>query len=149
MNISSPSIPIHLARAYGVQTKTVVQPVSPVSRQGATRLDTAFRAPDAVKISGDVQAIRPTEAGRDQRIESVVAAKVPGGIRFTENGPEPSASPEDLRTAEGIRSVLESKLTSVRPSTESAAIPMYRNPAMKNAAAASIAHSRSSIDISG
>lgn len=153
MKISSPSIPIHLARVYGVQTRPTVQPVNPVSRRDELGLDLTTRSDDSVKLTEQaqsVQSIRPTEAGRVERIESLVAAQVPGGIRFTEDGPEPSSSPTDLRTADAIRAALEGRSSTTTVERDDAvAIPMYRNPAMRNAAAASIASTRSSIDISG
>lgn len=149
MKVSPPSIPIHLARVYGVQTRPTVQPVNPVARQGALGLDLTSRVSDQVKLTGEVQSVRPTEAGRADRIESLVAARVPGGVRFTEDGPEPTTNQADLRSAESIRALLEAKTAPSREAIASAAIPMYRNPAMKNAAAASIAHAQGSLDLRG
>ncbi len=148
MRIPPPSIPFHVARTYGVQTRPTVQPVSPVTRQTQPALDLTSRA-DAASLTGKVQELRPTEATRTQRLEKLVGATVPGGIRFTENGPEPTTNAADLRSAEAIRAAVEGRAAAAPVDTSSAAIPMYRNPAMKNAAAASIAISRGSLDISG
>lgn len=150
MKVSPPSIPIHLARVYGVQTRPTVQPVNPVARQGSLGLaDLTSRVADQVKLTGEVQSVRPTEAGRAERIGSVVAGKVPGGIRFTEDGPEPTTDLKDLRSAESIRALLEAKAAPAREGITAAAIPMYRNPAMKNAAAASIAFAQGAFDLRG
>jgi hypothetical protein len=149
MKISPPSIPFHVSRAYGVQTRTVVQPVAPVARQEQPGAIEMLRRPDGVDLTGEVQSVRPSEAGRAARLEKLVAAEVPGGVRFTENGPEPTTNAADLRSADAIRAAVEGRASSSRADSGSASIPMYRNPAMKNAAAASIAVSRSSLDVSG
>ena len=149
MNVSGPSIPFHLARAYGVPPNAAVRPVNPVVRQTGPAAQPASRPTDSVGLTSAVQGIRPTEAGRAQRIDALVGAEVPGGVRFTENGPEPTTNPSDLRSAVAIRALVEGKSAASAPNLESAAIPMYRNPAMKIAAAASIAHSRNSLDVSG
>jgi hypothetical protein len=148
MRIPPPSIPFHVARTYGVQTRPTVQPVNPVARQPQPTFDLTSRA-DAAALSGKVQELRPTEAARTKRIEKLVGATVPGGIRFTENGPEPTTNAADLRSADAIRAAVEGRAAASPVDTSSAAIPMYRNPAMKNAAAAGIAVSRGSLDISG
>lgn len=149
MKVSPPSIPIHLARVYGVQTRPTVQPVAPVARQSTPALDLSDRGVDRAQLSGRVESVRPTEAGRAERLESLVGARVPGGIRFTEDGAEPTTNLADLRRSDSIRAVLEAKSAPVRDAYASAAIPMYRNPAMKNAAAASIAQARGSLDLRG
>lgn len=149
MRIPPPSIPFHVARTYGVQTRPTVQPVTPVARQAQPGFNPGSRPADDADLSGKVQELRPTEAARTQRIDKLVGATVPGGIRFTEDGPEPTTNAADLRSADAIRAVVEGRAASAPVDTSSAAIPMYRNPAMKNAAAASIAVSRGSLDISG
>ena len=147
MNVSGPSIPFHLARTYGVKPNTAVRPVNPVERQTGPVSQPAARPSDSVGLTGGVNSVRPTEVGRSERIDAIVGAQVPGGIRFTEAGPEPTTNAADLRSAEAIRALVEGAAPA--PNLESAAIPMYRNPAMKNAAAANIAQSRSSLDVSG
>jgi hypothetical protein len=149
MNVSGPSIPFHLARAYGVKPNTAVRPVNPVVRQTGPAAQPASRPSDSVGLTSNVQSIRPTEASRTERIDALVGARVPGGIRFTENGPEPTTNASDLRSAEAIRAIVEGQASASATNLESASIPMYRNPAMKNAAASSIAYSRNSLDVSG
>jgi len=149
MKVTPPTIPFHLARVYGVQMRPTVQPVNPVSRLDAPVSGGTDRIADQVRLTDPVQSVRPTESGRETRIESLVAARVPGGIRFTEYGAEPSERGADLQQAKSIRSLLENRAEATRESLANSAIPMYRNPAMKNAAAASIAHSRGTIDLRG
>jgi hypothetical protein len=153
MKISPPSIPIHLARVYGVQSKPVVQPVNPLTRRDVVGLDLTGRPDDSIRLTDQaksIQSIRPTENARTERLEALVAAQVPGGIRFTEDGPEPTSNPTDLRTADAIRAAVEGRAQPTTTEQDPAtAIPMYRNPAMRNAAAATIAYSRTSLDING
>lgn len=149
MKVTPPTIPFHLARAYGVQTRPTVQPVHPVSRLDAPVFGGSDRVADQVKLTDAVQSVRPTESGREARIELLVAARVRGGVRFTEDGAEPSERGGDLQRAESMRSLLENRAEATRESLRSSALPMYRNPAMKNAAAASIVHSRAAIDLRG
>ncbi len=89
-----PSIPIHVARAYG-GLAAGRRMILPVSTQTATLREAAPRVPSAA-------------------ISRVVAARVPGGIDFSTDTPTPTAS----------------------------AMPFYRHPADKNAAATAVSAGR-------
>ena len=112
-----------LARAYGIngaRPAQRVQPAAPVERGHPTdplrfaRTTEAQRAYGVDRVSAPVVTKAPTNA------ERLVAARVPGGIDFTADGPTPRG-----------------------PS-----LPLYRHPADKNAAAVSVEVGRS-VDIAG
>lgn len=119
MDAIPPTLPFHLAKAYGVKptapasapTPTVtVTPVGP----GVDRIDgvrTTGRAGPVDKA--DLNAVKKAEAIRSK----LVAATVPGGVEFR-NGVATASAGGVARTAD--------------------AIPFYRHPADKNAAATAI-----------
>jgi hypothetical protein len=107
-----PTLPFHLAKAYGVRPAAkptdrpaiTVTPVAP----GVDRVD-GVRAP---ADTADLATTRKAEAIRQR----LVAGVVPGGVAF-ENGTARATAPTPERAA---------------------AIPFYRHPADKNAAATAI-----------
>lgn len=107
----SGSIPIHIARAYGV---------TPTNKPAANRA--AQAAPPAI---GPINSpLQPSTA--PSPVSRIVAARVPGGIDFLETGaqpfPSPSTSSGDAHSTPVPRSVL----------------PMYNHPADRNSAATAI-----------
>ena len=101
MRIDGPTNPMHIARAYGVQPPAQVQPVSNVQQ-----INPAAKPADGTQLSPSLMRL--------------VAARVPGGIDFNAEQPQPTKT----------------------------AIPFYRHPADQNAAAVSINAGRA-IDVTG
>lgn len=130
-------IPIHLARAYGInqpQPTRPVQTVAPVQ---------PGNKPGAVEVRGF--SIRPTQ--RPTQIEPtidttrarLVAARVPGRIDFT--GAEPVPSP--IESATGTRVINTTPTPALNaqtplPSGRLGAYSIYRHPADRNAAATGV-----------
>ena len=124
MDAIPPSLPFHLAKAYGVRTPSptpsiTVTPVAPgVERVEGVRPVVRPGAGDAV----DLEAAKKAESIRT----SLVAGTVPGGIEFGDGVALPTG---------GLGASADSR--SGAQQTESA-IPFYRHPADKNAAATAI-----------
>jgi len=72
MRIDPPTMPLIVARAYGVDRARTVPPVDPVRRA-----DQAAHAAAAAR--------QPT------KVDRLVGAVVPGGVHFTETAPRPRA----------------------------------------------------------
>lgn len=121
-----PTLPFHLAKAYGVKPASparaavTVTPIAP----GVDRIDTARPATSGTD-KADLASAKKTATLR----ERLVAAVVPGGVSF-ENGSARPSTPV-VRTG---------------PATDR--LPFYRHPADKNAAATAI-DLGSRIDTSG
>ena len=97
-----PTIPFHIARAYGVAPR----PASPAAQPAPTK-----------RVSKPEMS---REDAAREKLARLIAARVPGGIDFTNDEPVPSAG----------------------------AIPMYRHPADRNAAATGVVAGRV-IDVVG
>ena len=117
MDSIPPTLPFHLAKAYGVKpsvntpatTPTVkVTPVAP----GVDRIDSARGSERVDKL--DLAVAKKTATLRQR----LVAAIVPGGVEF-ENG-------------------IAKAVTGPARADKAAPIPFYRHPADKNAAATAI-----------
>ncbi len=125
MDAIPPSLPFHLAKAYGVRTPSptpsiTVTPVAPgVERVEGVRPTSRPGAGDAV----DLEAAKKAASIRS----SLVAGTVPGGIEFGDGVAQPT----------GGRGASRADSRSGAPQAESV-IPFYRHPADKNAAATAI-----------
>lgn len=73
MDAIPPTLPFHLARAYGVTQTPRVRPVAPV--------------PPVERSAGGAPA-----AQTDPRLGRLVAAVVPGGVEFSGDSPRPASS---------------------------------------------------------
>ncbi|MFG0326361.1 MAG: hypothetical protein ACF8SC_03710 [Phycisphaerales bacterium JB037] len=132
-------IPIHLARAYGInqpQPTKPVQPVAPVQ---------PGNKPGAVEVRGF--SIRPTarpiqtEPTIDTTRARLVSAKVPGGIDFSSAQPEPTRSPIESATAQRVVNTSASptaRADDALPSGRLGSYSIYRHPADRNAAATGV-----------
>jgi hypothetical protein len=119
MDAIPPTLPFHLAKAYGVKptapasTPTPTVTVTPVGL-GVDRIDSVRTAERAGLVDkADLNAVKKAEAIRSK----LVAATVPGGVEFR-NGVATASVGGVARKAD--------------------AIPFYRHPADKNAAATAI-----------
>lgn len=119
MNPVGPSNPFHISRAYGVQTPTV-RPIRETDIPTQLRQTTRPEGrTDAIDIRTD--RTDPTQrAAAKPNVAKLLAGLVPGGIDFSGDTPRPTVD----------------------------AIPMYRHPADKNAAATGV-HAGRVLDVKG
>ena len=109
-----PTLPFHLAKAYGVKQAQQARPsmtVTPVA-PGVDRIDTA-RPASRPTDKADLASAKKAATLK----ERLVAAVVPGGVEFQNGAARPSAP---------------------APSGPADRLPFYRHPADKNAAATAI-----------
>tara|TARA_E500000318_G_scaffold105608_1_gene112680 strand:- start:662 stop:1087 length:426 start_codon:yes stop_codon:yes gene_type:complete len=131
MDAIPPTLPFHLAKAYGAKSAPAAKPtitVTPIA-PGVDRVDgvrvadqpaRADRASTTDRV--DLAVAKKAEAIK----ETLVAAVVPGGVEFR-NG---------VALASGSRAERLSASQDAGPAT--ASIPFYRHPADKNAAATAV-----------
>lgn len=131
MDAIPPTLPFHLAKAYGVKSAPAAKPtitVTPIA-PGVDRVDgvrvadqpaRADRAANADSV--DLVAAKAARSIKD----TLVAAVVPGGVEFRDG----------VALASGSRAERLSAAKDAGPST--ASIPFYRHPADKNAAATAV-----------
>ena len=115
-----PAIPFHLARTYGASSPTL-----------ATGRRTVLPS-----IPVDAGVRQAPARVPSQIVSRLVAARVAGGIDFVEDAPQPTRSGTSVGASLG---------TALGLGTD-AALPFYRHPADKNAAATSIALAGRSLD---
>ena len=117
MRISAPTMPFHLARAYGVRPANAPAPTAPGDPAPPPGPARPAAEPSGV---GGVEGAAPMR--RPDVVQRLVAGAVPGRIDFS--GAEPRPAPD-------------------------AALPMYRHPADRNAAATGVLLAGRSLDVSG
>lgn len=134
MAVPPPSLPISLARAYGVSPASTQRPAvdaaEPIARVGRTVRSVDDRA--SLSRAAELASERATPSSgelRHERLSRLVAATVPGGINFDDQRPS-------VRVQQAVKNAGETT------------IPMYRHPADRNAAATQVGLGKT-VDLSG
>ena len=128
-----PTIPFHVARAYGAGT--AAQPARPGP---VAKVDRTGFAPVLARVerasAANLEARPRIDAVEASGARQLIAATVPGAVDFSGAQPRPSVSVATTSTPTADR--------------DADALPLYRAPWDKNAAAVAVQVGRS-LDISG
>lgn len=128
-----PTIPFHVARAYGAGAAPT--PTRPAPAAGADRAEFAPVLAKVERAQAAPQAGRPSlDAVEASGARQLVAATVPGAVDFSGAQPRPSVAVAPTSAPAVVR--------------DHDALPLYRAPWDKNAAAVAVQVGRS-LDISG